>query len=121
MGSDDWVRGSRARDSRALPPSLLVAIFQTHGLSLPSQVIAINVQDPLASLLNDIDDVQVHLPGCLEAIHRWLKLYKSPAVNTFAFGGKAQDRKFAIAIIEETHKEWRQLIEDRGKSATVAK
>ena len=88
---------------------------------LPLQVIAINVQDPLANLLNDIDDVQVHLPGCLEAIHRWLKLYKSPAVNTFAFGGKPQDRKFAIAIIEETHKEWKQLIDDRGKSATVAK
>ncbi len=85
------------------------------------QVIAINVQDPLAELLNDIDDLHVHLPGCVEAIHSWLKHYKTPAVNTFAFDGKIQDRKFAEQVIEETHQEWRHLIEDRGKSATVAK
>ena len=99
----------------------LFSLCHTNLICFCVQVIAINVQDPLASLLNDIDDVQVHLPGCLDAIHRWLKLYKSPALNSFAFDGKPQDRKFAISIIEETHKEWKLLIDDRGKSATVAK
>jgi hypothetical protein len=85
------------------------------------KVIAINVQDPLAELLNDIDDLHVHLPGCVEAIHRWLKHYKTPEINTFAFDGKIQDRKFALDVIEETHLEWRRLIDERGKSATIAK
>lgn len=50
-------------------------------LSLPPspqdwKAIGINAEDPAAELLNDIDDLDVHMPGAAEALHRWLKYYK---------------------------------------------
>jgi inorganic pyrophosphatase len=37
------------------------------------KVIVIDVKDPLASKLNDIDDVEKHLPGLIEATNRWFQ------------------------------------------------
>jgi len=75
----------------------------------------------MAPLLTDIEDVEVHLPGAVEALHRWLKLYKTPLVNEFAFEGKAKGRKFAEALVEETHEDWERLVGERGLTATVSK
>lgn len=82
------------------------------------KVIVISVEDPMADLLNDISDVEAHMPGCLEAITRWLKLYKSPAINEFAFGAMPQGRAYSEAVIEETHQSWKALIarSDAGAS-----
>ena len=80
-----------------------------------SQIIAINTEDPFASFLNDIDDVAVYLPGAMESLHRWLKFYKSPLINSFAFEGRVQNRAFALRIIEETHQDWSNLVQDRGQ------
>lgn len=87
------------------------------------QLISINTEDPLAPLLNDLDDLEVHLPGTVESLHRWLRLYKSKdgIINEFGFEGKAQGRKFSEELIEETHEDWRALVEARGGKATVSK
>jgi inorganic pyrophosphatase len=78
------------------------------------KVLAISAEDPLAPLLNDIDDVRVHIPGVMEALTKWLRLYKSPVINDFAFGGEAQTRDFAEALIRDTHESWKALVEERG-------
>lgn len=85
------------------------------------QLIAINVEDPLATLLNDIDDVFVHMPGAVEALHHWLRHYKTPVLNEFGYDGVPQNRAFSEALIEETHEAWEKLIVERGSAATVAK
>jgi inorganic pyrophosphatase len=36
------------------------------------KVIAIDVNDPLAPKLNDVEDVERHLPGLLRATNEWL-------------------------------------------------
>jgi inorganic pyrophosphatase len=40
------------------------------------KVITIDVNDPLASKLNDIEDVEKHLPGLLRATNEWFRIYK---------------------------------------------
>lgn len=85
------------------------------------QLIAINVEDPLAPLLNDIEDLNVHMPGAAESLHHWLKHYKTPVLNEFAFDGVTQNRAFAETVIDETHHEWKRLIEERGSAAVVPK
>lgn len=77
------------------------------------KLICINVEDPLAHLLHDIEDVYVHMPGAVEAFHHWMKHYKTPSINEFAFEGKCQPRKFAESILEETHVDWVKLVEER--------
>ena len=83
------------------------------------KLIAINAEDPMAEHLNDIDDLHAHMPGAAEALHRWLKYYKTPTINKFAFDGEAQPRAFAEEVLEECHQQWRHLVEERGKAALV--
>jgi inorganic pyrophosphatase len=61
-------------------------------------------------MLGDVVDLHTHLPGAVQAAHRWLSLYKWPSVNSFAFDGEAQDRSYAMRVVAETHESWRQLV-----------
>lgn len=89
------------------------------------KVIAIDVTDPLASELNDIDDVEKHMPGFLLATNEWFRIYKIPTgkpPNQFAFDGKAQNKEFAHKIIEQLHGQWRELaFNDKIQSGTLSR
>jgi len=77
------------------------------------KVIVVDVSDPLASKLNDIEDVERHLPGLIRATNEWFRIYKIPdgkPENTFAFSGEAKNKKYATEIIHECHEAWRRLI-----------
>merc|ERR1712098_641457 len=41
------------------------------------KIIVIDVNDPLASKLNDIEDVERHLPGLVRASNEWFRIYKN--------------------------------------------
>jgi inorganic pyrophosphatase len=42
------------------------------------KVIVVDVNDPLAPRLNDIEDVERHLPGLIRATNEWFRIYKIP-------------------------------------------
>lgn len=76
------------------------------------KVITINVADPLAEQLNDIEDVEKFMPGFLRATVEWFKIYKIPdgkPANEFAFNGEAKNREFAEKVVEETANFWKAL------------
>lgn len=82
------------------------------------KVIAINSEDPVASKLNDIEDVDAVLPGTISGIREWFRWYKTPddkPLNAFGFDEKALPKSVAISVIEETHEHWVNL--KSGKSA----
>ncbi len=56
------------------------------------KIIAIDVNDPLAEKLNDIDDVEKEMPGYLHETYVWFRDYKGANGNKFAFEGKAKPR-----------------------------
>lgn len=77
------------------------------------KILAIDITDPLASQINDLSDVEKHMPGLLQASYNWLRLYKVPAgkgENKFAFDGEPKDAAFAKERIAEMHKTWKKLI-----------
>lgn len=77
------------------------------------KLIVIRADDPMVEKLNDIQDVEKHMPGLLHATHEWFKIYKIPdgkPPNKFAFEGQAKDAEFARNIIRETHEQWKSLI-----------
>ncbi|KAF7436494.1 Inorganic pyrophosphatase [Pleurotus ostreatus] len=87
------------------------------------KVIVVDVRDPLASKLNDIEDVERHLPGLIRATNEWFRIYKIPdgkQENTFAFSGEAKNRKYATEIIHECHEAWRRLITGESAAKTAA-
>eukprot|EP01087_Luapelamoeba_hula_P010870 TRINITY_DN289_c0_g1_i1.p2 TRINITY_DN289_c0_g1~~TRINITY_DN289_c0_g1_i1.p2 ORF type:complete len:269 (+),score=52.27 TRINITY_DN289_c0_g1_i1:44-808(+) len=74
------------------------------------KIIAIDVNDPLASQLNDIGDVEKVKPGYLNDTFVWFRDYKAPTVNQFAFEGQFKDRAYALKLIDENHEFWQKLI-----------
>ncbi|GCE99641.1 inorganic pyrophosphatase [Zygosaccharomyces mellis] len=82
------------------------------------KVITIDINDPLAPKLNDIEDVERYCPGLLRATNEWFRIYKIPdgkPENQFAFSGEAKNKKYALDIVRETNESWKQLI--HGKVA----
>jgi inorganic pyrophosphatase len=93
------------------------------------KIIVINVQDPLAPKLNDIEDVERHLPGLLRATNEWFRIYKIPdgkPENQFAFSGECKNKKwvqlrrlsklkltehrYATDIVRECAEAWEKLV-----------
>jgi len=88
------------------------------------KMIVIDVNDPLAADLNNLEDVEKAMPGFLDATRDWFRIYKIPdgkPENKFAFDGQYQNAEFAINILNETNVYWKQLVgldevvEDPGK------
>ncbi|KAK9457071.1 inorganic pyrophosphatase [Dipodascopsis uninucleata] len=77
------------------------------------KIIAIDVRDPLAPKLNDIEDVEKYLPGLLRATNEWFRIYKMPdgkPENHFAFSGECKNKKYAMEVVKETSEAWKKLI-----------
>ncbi|KAH9044574.1 inorganic pyrophosphatase [Lactarius pseudohatsudake] len=87
------------------------------------KVLVVDVQDPLASKLNDIEDVERHLPGLVRATNEWFRIYKIPdgkPENQFAFSGEAKNKKYAAEIIHECHEAWRRLVSGESPAKTAS-
>ncbi|CAK9290230.1 unnamed protein product [Gordionus sp. m RMFG-2023] len=77
------------------------------------KLISINITDPMAEKLNDIEDVEKHMPGYLQSTVEWFRDYKVPAGknrNIFAFDNQPRNRDFALKVIQQTHEQWQKLI-----------
>jgi len=77
------------------------------------KILAIDVNDPLAPELNNVDDIEKHMPGFLAATVEWFRIYKIPdgkPPNVFAFNAEARNRDYALEVIEETHDQWKKLV-----------
>nr|XP_043622761.1 soluble inorganic pyrophosphatase 6, chloroplastic-like [Erigeron canadensis] len=77
------------------------------------KVVAISLDDPRASLVNDVDDVEKHFPGTLTAIRDWFRDYKIPdgkPANKFGLGNKAANKDYALKVIAEANESWAKLV-----------
>lgn len=79
------------------------------------KVITISINDPKANQINNLADIEREMPGKLTQIYEFLRDYKMKSANDeanrnkFAFEGKPQERDLAVAVINQTHNEWRKL------------
>lgn len=83
------------------------------------KVICIAADDPLASQLNDVSDVERVLPGYISVMREWLRMYKvvdGKPMNEFALQEKAMDKQYTMAVIEETHQFWKKLTDSGAKT-----
>ncbi|KAM3164307.1 Pyrophosphate phospho-hydrolase [Lachancea thermotolerans] len=79
------------------------------------KVLVIDVNDPLASKINNIDDIEIHFPNLLEATRNWFRDYKIPTgkpPNEFAFDGQYRGLTETMNVIQECHGSWRKLLRD---------
>lgn len=77
------------------------------------KVVTIDAEDKWAPFLNDIEDVETHLPGTLDAIREWFRTYKIPdgkPPNVFGLGERFMNKTYALEIIKECNHAWKELI-----------
>ncbi|KAJ2509244.1 Inorganic pyrophosphatase [Coemansia sp. RSA 1939] len=87
------------------------------------KVLAIDVTDPLASKMNDVEDIERYMPGLLHATNEWFRIYKIPdnkPENQFAFGGEAKNKDYAVNVIKETAEAWSDLISGKAKAGKIS-
>ncbi|KAL1958894.1 hypothetical protein VTO42DRAFT_3447 [Malbranchea cinnamomea] len=87
------------------------------------KVIVIDVNDPLAPKLNDIEDVERHLPGLLRATNEWFRIYKIPdgkPENQFAFSGECKNKKYAMEVIRECADAYERLMAGKTQRGDIS-
>jgi inorganic pyrophosphatase len=87
------------------------------------KIIVIDVNDPLASKLHDIEDVERHLPGLMRATNEWFRIYKIPdgkPENQFAFSGECKNKKYAEEVIKECSEAWEKLISGKSNAGDIS-
>jgi len=88
------------------------------------KILVIDVNDPKAKDVNTIGDVEIHFPNTIKETFTFLRDYKIPAgsgPNKFAFDGELKDKTFAMKVIEETHEQWKKLMEGTTKTEKIEK
>ena len=87
------------------------------------KIMVIDVNDPLAPKLNDVEDVERHLPGLLRATNEWFRIYKIPdgkPENQFAFSGECKNKKYAMDIVRECAEAWERLITGKTQPGGIS-
>jgi inorganic pyrophosphatase len=77
------------------------------------KVMAIDVTDPLAEKLNDVQDIEKYFPNLLSETREWFRNYKVPdgkPQNEFALNEEFKGKDFALQVISETNKYWNDLL-----------
>ncbi|KAE8125936.1 hypothetical protein FH972_020697 [Carpinus fangiana] len=103
----------QAKIGQILKVKPLAALAMIDEGELDWKIITISLDDPRASLVNDIDDVEKHFPGTLTAIRDWFRDYKIPdgkPASRFGLGNKAANKDYALKVINETNESWAKLI-----------
>jgi nucleosome-remodeling factor subunit len=78
------------------------------------KILAIDVEDEMADKVNDVEDIETHMPGLLAATVEWFKIYKMPdgkPPNQFAFDAQPKNRTFALDIIKTLNEQWKNLMQ----------
>ena len=77
------------------------------------KAVTIDAEDKWAPFLNDIEDVEEHLPGTLHAIREWWRTYKIPdgkPPNVFGLEERFMNKAYAMGVIKECNHAWKELI-----------
>ena len=87
------------------------------------KIMVIDINDPLAPKLNDVEDVERHLPGLIRASNEWFRIYKIPdgkPENQFAFSGECKNRKYAMDVVRECAEAWERLITGKTNAGGIS-
>ncbi|VFQ75114.1 unnamed protein product [Cuscuta campestris] len=103
----------RGKIGEVLKVKPVAALAMIDEGELDWKIVAISLDDPRASLVNDVEDVEKHFPGTLTAIRDWFRDYKIPdgkPANKFGLGNKPANKDYALKVITETNESWAKLV-----------
>jgi len=102
----------RAKRGEVMHVKILGALGLVDEGELDWKIIGIDVFDEQAQFLHDIGDVGNQLPGVIEEIREWYRVYKvceGKEPNSYVADGKAFCSETAREIVHKTHENWKIL------------
>ncbi|KAJ7017962.1 inorganic diphosphatase [Mycena alexandri] len=86
-------------------------------------LLVVDITDPLAARLHNIDHLERECPGMITATKEWFRrLYKLPEgkeQNTIELGGEVKGRDYAREIVRTAHEAWRNVVTASTSRAVV--
>ncbi|OJJ45386.1 hypothetical protein ASPZODRAFT_17604 [Penicilliopsis zonata CBS 506.65] len=79
------------------------------------KIVAIDTRSELAERMQEIEDVETHMPGFLGTIKEWFRVYplaEGGCTNQDVFRGElelAKGKAFASMLIERSHQSWNKI------------
>jgi len=101
---------------------VLGALAMIDDGELDWKILAIAADDPMASELENVADVDAKMPGVISGIREWFRWYKTPdgkPLNAFGFDEAPLDQGAALEVISETHGYWKQLRKSKSDDLWV--
>lgn len=86
------------------------------------KILAIAEDDDKAVNIQDLNDLDAHMPGVTDALTNWLRMYKTAEgkpESKFGMGAKPQGAAFARRIVDECHESWRALLREQSQSGSL--
>lgn len=77
------------------------------------KVICLDASDPKAADCNDVEDVEKHFPGTIDAVRTWFRDYKIPdgkPANAYGLNDECMNKEYTMGVIAETHEFYNNLI-----------
>lgn len=81
------------------------------------KIMGIDVTDPLAPLVNSVEDVEKYRPGMTAAFYEWFAGYEEE--KTPIVGNKYQSQATAVQQVEESHHFWQDLVSGKEKPGKI--
>jgi inorganic pyrophosphatase len=85
------------------------------------KVIVIDINDPLAALVNSVEDLEQYRPGLAQSMHDWFIYYKvlrGKGLNTIV-GGAYVNAAEMQDYVAESHEYWRKLLTGETKKKKI--
>lgn len=101
---------------------VLGALAMIDDGELDWKILAIASDDPMATELDSVADVDAKMPGVISGIREWFRWYKTPdgkPLNEFGFDEAPLDQEAALEVIGETHGYWKQLRKSKSDDLWV--
>eukprot|EP00271_Cylindrocystis_brebissonii_P002489 TRINITY_DN1313_c0_g1_i1.p1 TRINITY_DN1313_c0_g1~~TRINITY_DN1313_c0_g1_i1.p1 ORF type:complete len:1249 (+),score=189.12 TRINITY_DN1313_c0_g1_i1:963-4709(+) len=103
-------RAAQPGDVYAVKPLGAFTLVNVGTGHLCWKVVAVDARDPLAKQLNSVDDLMKLLPGLVDAIKKWLLIYKG-GVHFLGCNGDMVEQDVAVGAVAQAHRAWRRLRE----------
>ncbi|KAH8168416.1 inorganic pyrophosphatase domain-containing protein [Sarocladium implicatum] len=100
---------------------ILGALGMIDDESTDWKVIAIDIRDPVADLVDSVEDLEHYRPGLAKVMHDWFIYYKvarGSGLNTIV-GNAYVNASFATSVISDAHGYWENLMKGKTEADDI--
>ncbi|ROT38941.1 inorganic pyrophosphatase [Sodiomyces alkalinus F11] len=100
---------------------ILGALAPNDGGETDWKVLGIDVNDPIAPLVDDFEDLELYRPGLLKAYRDWFTYYKVARGGDLIpiVGETYQNSSYAASVVETGHAYWLDLVKGAVDTNTI--